>query len=121
MLSRVDLEEHCLAKNGVTKSYPFDEKTAVFKLLDKMFLLFVDESEVVRFNVKCDPLYALELRTIYEAVIPGYHMSKKHWNTVLVDGEISDETLLSFIDDSYDIIFGSLTKKKQAEVSVQNP
>lgn len=117
MLSPSDLETYALAKKGVTKSYPFYPYIPVFKVLDKMFLLYNEEKdEPLQINVKCDPLYALELRTIYDSVVPGYHMNKKHWNTVYIDGDIDNETLLSFIDDSYDLVVAGFSKKKQKEL-----
>ena len=116
MLDRAAIEAYCLTKNGVTKNYPFNEKTAVFKVTDKMFLLFDDTSDNVWFNVKCDPLYALELRSLYKSVTAGYHMSKKHWNSIHVDGELEDTQLQGFIDDSYNLVFSKLTKKIQNEL-----
>ena len=116
MLNHKTLEQYALAKNGVTKEYPFDDKTAVFKVAQKMFLLFNDQEKILRFNVKCDQLYALELRLIYESVTAGYHMNKKHWNSVMVDGSIDNATLLSFVDDSYELVFSKLTKKLQTEL-----
>lgn len=116
MLTSSDIEKYALAKKGVTKEYPFDAITAVFKVAGKMFLLFSETKEPLQFNVKCDPLYALELRMLYTTVIPGYHMNKKHWNTAIVDASIDNETLLSFIDDSYELVVSKLTKKLQAQL-----
>jgi len=111
MLTTQSLEAYALSKNEVVKEYPFDDKTAVFKVAGKMFLLFNDKADDLQFNVKCDPLYALELRSIYTCVNAGYHMNKKHWNTIIVDGSIEDTILKSFVDDSYDLIVQSLPKK----------
>ena len=116
MLTFSDIEKYALTKQGVTKEYPFDTTTAVFKVAGKMFLLFSETKEPLQFNVKCDPLYALELRMLYRSVIPGYHMNKKHWNTAIIDGSIDNETLLSFIDDSYDLVVSKLTQKVQREL-----
>ena len=118
-MTNQEIEAYCLAKKGVEKSYPFDAKTAVFKVGNKMFLLYSDESDEVKVNLKCDPVYALELRSIYESVIPGYHMSKKHWNTVTCNKEIDDTLIKEWIDDSYTLIFTSLTKKLQNEISLK--
>ena len=102
--------EYCLSKPGVTESYPFDNQTLVFKVLGKMFALTdVDGFEGV--NLKCDPEKAIELRERYEAVQPGYHMSKRHWNTVKMDGTIPDKLFLEWIDHSYELIVQSLPKR----------
>jgi len=110
------LEKYCLSKKGASKEYPFDKYVAVYKVGGKVFAFKKDQEEPLRVNLKCDPLYALELRSIYKAVIPGYHMNKKHWNTVICDAEIDEDSLKSWIDDSYDLVFNSLTRKDQAKI-----
>ncbi|OIQ21729.1 MAG: MmcQ-like protein [Flavobacterium sp. MedPE-SWcel] len=113
--------EYCLAKKGVTEHFPFDENTLVFKVGGKMFALssLVGwEKGEAAINLKCDPERALELRAEYEGVQPGYHMSKKHWNTVTVDSDVAQSLLLEFIDHSYELVFKSLTKKLQAEIEM---
>lgn len=110
-----ELREYCLSKKEVSEGFPFDEETLVFKVLDKMFLLTNINSEL-RMNVKCDPEKALELRELHSAVLPGYHMNKKYWNTVIIDGSVSDKQLKAWIDDSYDQVVGKMTKKKQNEL-----
>lgn len=107
------LENYCLSHMGAVKEYPFDETTAVFKVGHKIFALVDEESNPPRINLKCDPYYARELREMYENVIAGYHMNKKHWNTVICDDEIDESLLFSWIDDSYDLVFSSLSKKMQ--------
>jgi len=97
--------------------YPFDKITAVYKVGNKMFLLSNDKSAEVSLNLKCDPIYALELRSLYESVMPGYHMSKKHWNTVTCNKEIDDTLIKEWIDDSYNLILNALTKKLQHEIT----
>ena len=109
-------EQYCLNKNAAVKEYPFDKYVSVYKVGGKMFALKKDAEEPLRINLKCDPLYALELRSLYESIIPGYHMNKKHWNTVICDGTVEDKLIESMIDDSYDLVFNSLTKKEQARV-----
>jgi predicted DNA-binding protein (MmcQ/YjbR family) len=106
-----EIREYCLAKAGVTEGFPFDEETLVFKVGGKMFLLTgLDRPD--RINIKCDPERAVERRERYpDAVFPGYHMNKKHWNTVLIDGEVSDDELRWWIDESYDLVKASLPKK----------
>ena len=115
-MNKAELQSYCLGKKGVEKSYPFDKTTAVFKVGNKMFVLSDDRGEPLSLNVKCDPLYALELRSIYEAVKPGYHMSKKHWNTIQCEKDLDDKQIYEMIDDSYRLIFESLSKKLQKEI-----
>lgn len=105
------LRDYCLSKKGVEECFPFNEETLVFKVMGKMFLLTGIESQPLQFNVKCDPEKAIDLRENYSFILPGYHMSKSHWNTVLCDGSASDKFLLGLIDDSYDLIVSGLTKK----------
>ncbi len=109
------LREYCITKKGVTESFPFDEETLVFKVMNKMFLL-TNINKELSMNVKCNPEKAIELREQYSSVLPGWHMNKKHWNTVHIDGCISDSQLKEWIDDSYDLIVTSLTKKLQNEL-----
>lgn len=106
--------QYCLAKPGVTESFPFDKEVLVFKVMNKMFAL-TDVTLFTIINLKCDPERAAELRERYPAVQPGYHMSKQHWNTVLMDGTIGDKLITEWIDHSYDLIVASLTKKLRAE------
>ena len=112
-----EFRDYCLAKKGVTESFPFDQDTLVFKVMGKMFLLLnLDENPSM--NLKCDPEEASILRESYEAVKPGYHMNKAHWNTVLLDASIPAQYLEKWIDDSYDLIVGRLpgSSKKQLEL-----
>ncbi len=104
-----DLREYCLSKNGVSESFPFDETTLVFKVMNKMFAL-TDTEDDFSINIKCDSEKVFELRERYPAVKPGYHMSKKHWNTVVIDGSVEDGTLYKWIDDSYNLVVSKLTK-----------
>ena len=105
------LREYCLAKKAITEGFPFGEDTLVFKVMNKIFLLVSLSSSPLQFNAKCDPDKAIELREQYDAVQPGYHMNKKHWNTVIADGSLSNALLKEMIDDSYDLIIESLPKK----------
>ena len=99
------IREYILKKPGVTEGFPFGEDTLVFKVNEKIFLLAALDSSPLRFNVKCDPDKAIELRDEYpESVLPGYHMNKKHWSTVIVDGRLSAKQLKVMIDDSYDLV-----------------
>ena len=112
-----ELREYCLSKKGVTESFPFDETTLVFKVMGKMFAL-TDTEDEFSINLKCDPEKAIELREKYPAVQPGYHMNKKHWNTIYVDGSVSDEKLKAWIDDSYWLITNSLPKKDRIKLGL---
>lgn len=103
------LRQYCLSKPGVEETLPFGPDTLVFKVNNKVFLLTgLDEAEL-RFNVKCDPDKAIELREEFSCVLPGYHMNKKHWNTIVVDGSVSTKQLKEWIDHSYELVVG---KKK---------
>lgn len=100
-----ELRDYCLAKLNSTESFPFDSETLVFKVNNKMFLLASIESQPLQFNVKCNPEQAIELREQYPmAVLPGYHMNKKHWNTIVINGDLSLAQLQQFIDQSYDLV-----------------
>ena len=99
------IREYCISKKGVTEGFPFGEDTLVFKKIGKIFALANLDGDL-SLNLKCDPDYAIELREKYPAVTPGYHMNKKHWNTVNIDGSVPDTEILSWIDHSYNLIKG---------------
>ncbi len=98
------LRDYCILKQNVTESFPFGEETLVFKVDGKIFALVNLEGDFT-INLKCDPALALELRERYSSVTPGYHMNKKHWNTVFIDGSVPDKEIFSWIDHSYDLVF----------------
>lgn len=104
------LREYCLSKPDVEETLPFGPDTLVYKVKGKIFLITGFDSDPLQFNVKCDPDKAIELREEYACVQPGYHMNKKHWNTILVDGSVSAKQLKEWIDWSYDLVSG---KKKK--------
>jgi predicted DNA-binding protein (MmcQ/YjbR family) len=106
------LREYCLQQPGAEETMPFGDDTLVFKAGGKIFLL-VGLKEADRFNVKCDPDLAVDLRERYNEVQPGFHMNKTHWNTVFMDGNLSDKQLQEMIDHSYELIVKSLPKKLQ--------
>ena len=116
------LYDYCLSLNGTSESFPFekfDGDVLVFKVATKMFALtsLKDwEKENYWVNLKCDPDYALELRAQYEAVQPGFHMNKKHWNSVYFHQDLSDKEILKLIKHSYDLVVKSLPKKAQDEL-----
>lgn len=114
-----DFYDYCLSKKGVTEHFPFDEDTLVFKVGGKMFALSSLsqwEKNEPSVNLKCDPERTLELRAEYDSINPGYHMSKVHWNTIDVNGDVPQKLLLELITHSYELVFNSLTKKAQAEI-----
>ena len=110
------LRTYCLSKPGVTESFPFDESTLVFKVMGKMFALVPLERTPPQCNLKCDPDRAVELREEYHGIIiPGYHMSKTHWNTLLLHG-IPPKLIVELINHSYDLIVSKMTKKMKEEL-----
>ena len=114
-----ELRDHCLEKPGATEGFPFGEDTLVFKVGGKIFLI-TGLQDGDRFNVKCDPELAVELRERYTEVQPGYHMNKKMWNTVFMNGSLTHKQLLEMVDHSYDLVVKSLPKKTQAEITGLN-
>lgn len=106
------IREYCLLKEGVEESLPFGPDTLVFKVNNKIFLLLSLDAARPQFNVKCDPDKAEELREMYAAVHPGYHMNKKHWNTIIVDGTITMSLLKEWIDHSYELVKPGNKKQK---------
>lgn len=110
-----EYRNYCMEKKGVSEGFPFDEKTLVFKVMGKMFAL-TNVEIFVSVNLKCDPERALDLREQYYSVKPGYHMSKKHWNTITINGDATDEKIYEWINDSYNLVVKSLTKKLREEM-----
>lgn len=119
MMNKESFREYCLSKKAVTESFPFDDVTLVFKVAGKMFSLTSLDKLEFTVNLKCDPERALALRDEFpETITPGYHMSKKHWNTVLLDGRIKQNLFKELIDHSYDLVVQSLTKKLRLEAGL---
>ncbi|MGB0175902.1 MAG: MmcQ/YjbR family DNA-binding protein [Owenweeksia sp.] len=119
-INDVNIEElrlYCLAKPGSAESTPFGDDTLVFKVAGKMFALTSLSSPDLRVNLKCDPQQAIELREQYPSVLPGYHMSKIHWNTVVVDGSVPDSQVREWIDDSYNLIVAGLSRKLRDQLN----
>lgn len=113
------LRNYCITKKGVTEEFPFDFDTLVFKVMGKMFALaplsrWEQGSETM--NLKCDPEWSLELRDEYESINAGFHMNKKHWNTIEANKDVSDKFLFELIDHSYNLVVKGLTKKMKAEL-----
>ncbi|MCG2462649.1 MmcQ/YjbR family DNA-binding protein [Flavobacteriaceae bacterium F89] len=108
---------YCVIKKGVTEEFPFDADTLVFKVMGKMFALVSLEKKPSSANLKCDPEWSLELRDTYDGdIFPGYHMSKKHWNTVLLESRLPPRFIQQLVDHSYDLVVAGLTKKLKAEL-----
>ncbi|KAA6436954.1 MmcQ/YjbR family DNA-binding protein [Dyadobacter flavalbus] len=111
------LRDYALALPGVTEELPFGPDTLVFKVMGKVFLLAPLDSAELQFNAKCHPEKADELRSRYPDVKPGYHMNKKHWNTIFVNGSIPGDLLFSWVKDSYDLVVSNLPKKQREELA----
>lgn len=109
MISHKQVEEYLLGMPGAKLDYPFGEEVAVYKVKDKMFALVTEKSDPVRISLKCDPLLAETLREKYETVMPGYHLNKKHWNTIVLSGQLSWEEVQALIRLSYDLVTGQQT------------
>ena len=107
-----DIRDYCIRKKSTTESFPFDETTLVFKVKNKMFAL-TDTKSPLSINLKCNPDIAIELREKHDAVLPSYHMNKKLWNTVMIDGRIDDRLIMEWIDDSYRLVVETLPKKER--------
>jgi predicted DNA-binding protein (MmcQ/YjbR family) len=110
-----DIREYCLQKAGVTEEFPFDENTLVFKVMGKMFALTNLDGEW-GLALKCDPEKAIELREQYPAIRPGYHMNKVHWNTISMDGSLSERLVRELIDHSYDLVVAKLPSRLKREL-----
>ncbi len=113
------LREYCLSKPEVEECLPFDEETLVFKVAGKMFALTSLDSSL-SVNLKCDPELAIDLREKYAAVLPGYHMDKKHWNTIIIDGSLPDKLIMEWIDHSYWLVVSKLPKQIKLRIEKIN-
>ena len=113
-----EFRTYCLSKKSVTESFPFDKETLVFKVMGKVFALTGLEYNPAKANLKCDPERSIELREQFpDQIYPGYHMDKKHWNTVEIEGNLPPALIVELIDHSYDLVVKGLTKKLQAELN----
>jgi len=113
MMNIEELRDYCIAKAAVTESFPFDESTLVFKVAGKMFLL-TDLVDAFSMNIKNTPEKVIGLKEQYPSVLPGYHMNKIHWVTVMIDGTITDNLLKQWIDESYDLIVAGFSRKEKS-------
>lgn len=107
---------YCIQKTGVTEEFPFDEDTLVFKVMGKMFAATSIRDLEFSINLKCDPERAIDLRAAYPQILPGYHMNKRHWNTVMAEDGLSEKLIKELIDHSYDLVVGGLTVKLRKEL-----
>jgi predicted DNA-binding protein (MmcQ/YjbR family) len=110
------LYQHCMAKPGATDGYPFGSGALVCKVHQKMFALIADEADPLTISLKCEPELAAVLRETHEAVEPGYHLNKRHWNTVHVDGTVPDAELRAWIEDSYDLVVEGLPRRARDQL-----
>ena len=114
------LRAYLLKKKGAFEDFPFGPEIMVFKVMGKMFALVPWGESPLRINLKCDPDLALHLREAYKAIKPGYHMSKKHWNTITLDNSMTDEEILAMIDDSYNLVVKGLKKSEKKKLERLN-
>ncbi|MDH5508393.1 MAG: MmcQ/YjbR family DNA-binding protein [Anaerolineae bacterium] len=111
------LTAYCLSKPAASAGYPFGEGALVFKVLHKMFALLSEEEQPLRLNLKCDPDDAVALRHQYPAIIPGYHMNKRHWNTLVLDGSLPGELVTELIDHSYTLVVQGLNRTDREKLT----
>ncbi len=112
-MQRRALRTRCLSHEGAEETFPFGPQTSVFKVAGKMFALSRLRAEPLSVSVKCDPLLAEQLRAAHSAITAGYHLNKRHWNTILIDGSLPDAMIADMIEDSYDLIVSRLPRAKQ--------
>jgi predicted DNA-binding protein (MmcQ/YjbR family) len=108
-----ELRERCLEFNGSEETFPFGSETSVFKVAGKVFALSALEGEPLRVSLKCEPALAERLREDHQAVIPGYHLNKRHWNTVILDGSLPDAMVGDMIEDSFDLVVSALPRRRR--------
>jgi predicted DNA-binding protein (MmcQ/YjbR family) len=112
-MNSAELREHCLSFTGAEETFPFGLETSVFKVGGKMFALSQLAADSLRVSLKCEPQLAEELREAHAAVLPGYHLNKRHWNTVIIDGSLADDTIRNMIEDSYDLVVSKLPRARR--------
>jgi len=108
-----DLKARCLVLPGAVEDFPFGDEVSVFKVGGKMFALCALDGEPLQLSVKCDPELAAQLRSAYPAIRPGYHLNKRHWNTIILDGSVPDEMVTDLLADSYELVVASLPKARR--------
>ena len=110
------LQSYLFNKKGSLEEFPFGPEVMVYKVMGKMFALVFWGESLLQINLKCDPDLAMHFRAMYKAITPGYHMNKRHWNTIILDGSISDNEIFSMIDDSYDLVVKGLKKSDRKKL-----
>ena len=112
-MNPVELRDHCLSFPGAKETFPFGPDTSVFKVAEKMFALSQLGADPLRVSLKCEPELAEALRAAHAAVLPGYHLDKRHWNTVVIDGSLTEEAIRDMIEDSYDLVMCKLPRARR--------
>lgn len=112
-MNAAELRELCLSFTGAEETFPFTPETSVFKVAGKMFALSRLGADSLRVSLKCEPALAEDLRAAHAAVIPGYHLNKRHWNTVIIDGSLPDDAIRNMIEDSYDLVVSKLPRGRR--------
>ena len=115
-MDAAELRTWCLEQGGAFEDFPFTAEHSVFKVAGKMFAISALEREPLEVSVKCEPELAVELRNSYKAIRPGYHLNKRHWNTITLDGSLPDQLVRDMIEDSYDLVVSALPNRVQAEL-----
>jgi predicted DNA-binding protein (MmcQ/YjbR family) len=115
------LRRWCLARPGATEEFPFGERTSVFKVEGKIFALSSLKSHPLSVSVKCDPELAPQLRSAYPAIRPGYHLNKRHWNTITLDGSMDDKTVFDMLEDSYDLVVANASPARSRQTGRRGP
>jgi predicted DNA-binding protein (MmcQ/YjbR family) len=107
------LRDHCLSFRGVEQTFPFGPENSVFKVAGKIFAISRLDQTPLRVSLKCEPAVAEQLREAHPAVIPGYHLNKRHWNTVIIDGSLPDDVIRDLVEDSYDLVVSGLPRSRR--------
>jgi predicted DNA-binding protein (MmcQ/YjbR family) len=113
-MDRAELRRWCLAQAGAVEDFPFGPETSVFKVGGKVFALSALDRTPLEVSVKCEPELAVDLRESHGAIRPGYHLNKRHWNTITLDGSVADQLVRELVEDAYDLVAGSLPKRVRA-------
>ena len=112
-MNAAELREHCLSFTGAEETFPFGPRVSVFKVAGKMFALSQLGADSLRVSVKCEPELAAALRGAHAAVLPGYHLNKRHWNTVIIDGSLPDDAVRHMVEDSYDLVVSKRSRARR--------
>ncbi len=112
-MDALELRDHCLSFAGSQETFPFGSETSVFKVAGRVFALSQLAADSLRVSVKCEPGLAAALRVAHAAVLPGYHLNKRHWNTVIIDGSLPDDAVRDMIEDSYDLVVSTLPRARR--------